>query len=166
MSMRLENFLSEEYFDYVQEMSEQYMNLFLNHKIFLYKIDRKKTNLSKGFEEATPHDMFFHDPVEVPCVIQIQNQTNEAYSSNNSLRYEEYGNLIVHVLEKTLDERGLVFEYGDYVAYPLKKDKFIFYSIINNDYKNISNVKSFGGYLPVYKSIECTPVDQNEINFL
>ena len=38
--------------------------------------------------------------------------------------------------------------------------------VVNDDVKNISFDKSFGGYMPLFKAIECAPTNQNEIELI
>lgn len=161
-SDRLNGILSEQEFYYMQDYAEEYMSEFLNNKVFLYKVDKQRTTSSENFDETTSKDIFFEDPVEIPCIVEIKPQENKAYSDNQTARYEEYGNLIFSCLELTLKKKNIIIEYGDHVAYNIKGD-FIFFEIINTDTKNISNNKTFLGFEPMWKLVECTPTNQNKI---
>lgn len=161
-SDRLNGILSEQEFYYMQEYAEEYMSQFINNKVFLYKVDKNKTNSSENFDEALAEEFFFEDPVEIPCIVELKPQENKAYSSNQTARYEEYGNLIFSCLEITLNRKNIVIEYGDHVAYQIKGD-FLYFEVVNSDTKNVSNNKTFIGFEPMWKSIECAPVNQNKI---
>ncbi len=162
--MRLQNILSEREMKYIEEIGEEYLKAVLNHKAHVYKVDKDKTASPQGFVESSGNEIFYADPVEVPCILKIESQTNESYADSVA-RYEEYGNITIFVYEKTLRDLKLFIDYGDYVAIEVK-DKFVFYTVVNNDIKNISFDKSFGGFAPLFKAIECAPSDQNEIQLI
>ena len=162
--MRIGGILSERELKYIEEVSEEYIKMVLNHTAHIYKVDKQKTPSPEGFVESDGSELFFNDPIELPCVIKIESQTNEAYADSVA-RYEEYGNITIFVYEKTLKDLNLFIDYGDYVAIEVK-DKFIFFTVVNNDVKNISFDKSFGGYMPLFKAIECAPTNQNEIELI
>ncbi len=147
----------------MEEMAEQYIkNMIILNKFFLYKIDKEKTVSSSNLNNLNDKQVFYHDPVEILAIVDIEKTSNTSYTEKNKARYEEYGNITLNVLEKTLKDLNVFIEYGDYVAIEYNSS-FIFYSVINNDKKNISLDKSFAGMAPFFKSIECTPIDQNEI---
>ena len=145
-------------------MAEEYMkNMIVLNTFFLYKVDKSKTYHTDNLKDLKPYQIFYHDPVEVLSIVEIDDSKNTTYTDNNKARYEEYGNIKLHVLEKTLKDLNVVLEFGDYVAIN-RNNSYIYYSIIDNDKKNISLNKSFAGYESIFKSIECTPIDQNEIS--
>lgn len=159
---RLNNILSDREFKYVQELQMEYFEKHLQQSIFLYKVDKQKTSPSVSFDEASAEELFFEDPVEIPCIVEIKPKENISYSENQTARYEEFGNLIFHVLELTLERNSIQIDYGDYVSYFIK-NKYIYFSVSDNDFKNIANEKTFGGFEPAFKSVLCVPVEQNEI---
>ena len=159
---RLNGILSEDEFFYMQEYAEEFMAQFINNKVYLYKVDKQRTTSSENFDEALASEMFFQDPIDIPCIVEIKPQENTAYTDNQTARYEEYGNLTFSCLELTLNRKKIIIEYGDVTAYMIK-GKYVFFEVINTDTKNISNDKTFLGYEPMWKLIECAPVNENKI---
>ncbi len=159
---RLNGVLSDKEFAHIQKLQIEYFSKHLQQSVFLYKIDKQKTNPSVSFDEAAAEEIYFEDPVELLCIAELKPKENISYSENQTARYEEFGNLIVHILELTLTSQNINIEYGDYIAYYIK-NKFIYFTVSDNDFKNISNEKTFGAFEPAFKSILCVPVEQNEI---
>ena len=159
---RLNGVLSDREFNYIQELQMEYFDKHLQQSIFLYKVDKQKTNPSTSFDEAAAEEIYFENPIEVPCIVELKPKENISYSENQTARYEEFGNLLFHVLELTLQQKNIEIDYGDYVSYFIK-NKHIYFAVSDNDFKNIANEKTFGGFEPAFKSVLCVPVEQNEI---
>lgn len=159
---RFSNIINEKEFLHWQRYAQEYIESFAINSVFLHKVDKNRSSPSDAFDEALASEIYFQDPIEINCIVEIKPQENKAYSKNQTGRYEEYGNLIFYVPEITLAQKKISIEYGDYVSYFIKGNH-VYFEVVNNDFKNISNDKTFIGYEPVWKTIECTAVDQGKI---
>jgi len=161
---RYKNIFSErEYTGYISYMQE-YMENFSMQEVFFYKIDAE-TSKSAVFNESDLNQVAYKDPISIDCFVKINTKENRAYGNNNTGRYEEYGNMEINVLEKTLSEKNIIMEYGDMVAYFIKSE-YVFFTIVDADKKNISNEKTFGAYDAVYKTIVATPIPEEQVKYL
>lgn len=161
---RLNKYFSEEEFDFQLELGLEYLEV-INMEILLYKIDLEKMNVDKLYGEKRKGNLRFHPPKNISVIVKFEESTNTSYNKDGKHRYEEYGNLIVHVNKKTLTDLETDFSYGDYVSYQISEELTLYFEVSNNAAKAVDNDKTFGGYKPYWKTIVCTPVNIENINF-
>jgi hypothetical protein len=159
---RREGLISQKDMDQINKQIASYYLEYLNDFVYLYKIDYSKTGAGAAMGGKTPGEIHFHDPIKIPCLVEIAETQNKGYVDEKKGRFEEYGNLIFSTSQEILDEAGVDIAYGDYISLPVKKD-FVYYSVFDTDIKNISNEKTFGGFSPIWRIIQCAPVNKDEV---
>lgn len=159
-------FIGHKEFQYMEKNILEYLEKMINTSVWLYKPDKTNVTKSETWNETDSHNVSFLDPIEIPALIEIKPSINQNYLEESLARFEESGNMTFHVLEKTLREKNVSIEYGDYVSYQILNDLFVYYEVSNPNDKNFSNDKMFAAYGKYYKTIECTPLNQNELEFI
>jgi len=160
---RLENFINNEQFNHYIGYIQEYMNNYSNQQVAYYETIINTKN--SAFNETDFNQLDIADPVMINCLVSIETKENKSYAQNQAGRYEEYGNINVWILEKTLKDLKINIKYGDFLAYNIK-DKFVFFTVSDSDTKNISNDVTYGAFEPVYKLIKGTPTPEEIFKFL
>ena len=74
----------------------------------------------------------------------------------------EPGNIRISVYQSHLDELEIEVEYGDYIGYYETENRVRYY-VVNNDGRVVSDNKhTYAGYKPFYRTINASPVNENE----
>ena len=57
---------------------------------------------------------------------------------------------------------GVDIQYGDYIGYPETETRTRYYSVADDGRVISDNKHTYGGYKPFYRTLVCTPVNENE----
>lgn len=162
---RLNQFFSEESFDFIQDIASEYIEQMLNSKIWLYQIDKQRTPTTVNFKEAHSNEITYKDPVSLFCIVEIEESENSSYA-DSQIRYEEMGNINCHILLKHIKENQMVLNYGDIIAYQIYDEKFLYFKNVDPNFLYYSNEKSWAGFKPYFRTIKGVSLNQDEIEFL
>ena len=163
---RLSKFFSEEDFFFLeQELGMEWLVGDMNFTCVLYRVDRYKTKTDDVYGEAVSDGIKFHPPVEFNAYIQITAPENKTMGSTR-IDQMEPGNMKLSVYQKHLDELGIDISFGDYIGY-YESESVVRYYTVNNDGRVVSDNKhTYAGYKPFYRTINASPVMENEFRGL
>ncbi len=159
-------FYSEEDFFYETDLVERYIEEDLNQSVVLYEVDRVKTNVNAIYKEATKGNIRYKAPKEIPCMYEIKDSETKSFDSKSSTGvYQQDGNLVMYVLDKTLEKYKADIKRGDYIGVQIDTNRMTYYNVVNDGKVNTANTHMIGGYKPAWRTIECTLVsDISEFN--
>lgn len=158
---RLSKFFSEDDYNLHIQMGMEYLHGDLNMKVVLYSVDREKTGTDDVYDETNKDNIKFFPPIEFNALVLVVTAENKSYKSG-FLRYLEPGNMIVSVYTKTLEDLGIEIKFGDYLGYADSEKRVRFYNVVNDGRVNADNKHHHFGYKPSYRTIICSPVQENE----
>lgn len=165
---RIDKFFSENEYDLEVQMALEYLTD-TNQKIFLYPVDNSQSNLDDLYHETYKNETVLKDPIELNGLIELLEPKNQAYNDDNTLRINEMGNLLVHVLVAELKMLQCKPKFGDYMVYMVDdgiNEPFpLVFQIANDGNRYFENVRSWGGFKSHFRTFVCTPVDKNELSF-
>lgn len=159
-------FYSEEDFFYETDLVERYIEEDLNQSVVLYEVDRGKTNVNAIYKEATKGNIRYKAPKEIPCMYEIKDSETKSFDSKSSTGvYQQDGNMIMYVLDRTLEKYKADIKRGDYIGVQIDMNRMRYYNVVNDGKVNTANTHMIGGYKPAWRTIECTLVsDISEFN--
>ena len=107
--------------------------------------------------------MVFKTPVEIPCTYKIEQPELKSYDKSKQLgTYMKTGKLTIGVYQETLVELDVEIKKGDYIGVQISPEHMEFF-VVNNDGKNnYDNAHTLWGTVPLYRTVQCSPVDQSE----
>ncbi len=158
---RISKFFSQEDFDLHIDMGQEYLHGDLNMKLVLYRVDRQNTDVDDVYGEVGKDEIKFFPPVEINGLIRVDTPKNSSYK-NGLVRFDEPGNLTFSVYTRHLSELKTDINYGDYIGYPESETRIRYYTVVNNGKVTSDNKHVMGGYKPYYRTIICSPVQDNE----
>ena len=165
---RLGKFFNEKEFEYTSRMALEYLGD-PNQKIYLYAVNTTESNIDDIYHESNSNELILNDPIELSAVVELLEPKNQSYNDNNTLRILEYGNALVHLLVYELKLKNLQIKYGDFLVYMvddgINPQSPLLFEIVNDGARNIENVRSLMGYAAYFRTLVCTPVDKNKLNF-
>lgn len=165
---RIDKFFDENEYDVEVQMALEYMTD-LNQKVYLYPVDKSQSNIDDLYHETYKNETVLENPVELNALVELLEPKNQAYNDDNTLRINEFGNLLVQVLIPELRTKKCIPKYGDYMVYMVDdgiNEPFpLVFQIANDGNRYYENVRSWGGYKAHFKTLVCTPVDKNELSF-
>jgi hypothetical protein len=162
---RLSKFFGDEDFNLDVNMGREWLEGDMNFTLVLYRIDKNKTNADSVYGEALDDGIKFLPPVEFRAFVQIVAPENK-FLGNSKINQIEPGNLRISVYQSHLDELEIDVEYGDYIGY-YETETRVRYYVVNNDGRVVSDNKhTYGGYKPFYRTINASPVNENEFRGL
>jgi hypothetical protein len=94
-------------------------------------------------------------------LVKIEEPKNSTYN-NGILRYLEPGNMTLSVYIRHLEELKIDIKYGDYIGYPESETRTRYYQVTNDGKVTSDNKHNMFGYKPYYRSILCSPVQDNQ----
>lgn len=163
---RIDKFFDDNEYDLETQMAIEYLTD-INQKVYIYPVDISQSNLDDIYHETYKNETVFQDPIELDALIEVLQPQNTTYNDNKTLRINEEGNLLIHILIRELKTKNCRPKYGDYIVY-MADDGFdvipLVYQIANDGNKFFENSKTWGGFKSHFKSLVCTPVDKNELN--
>jgi hypothetical protein len=74
------------------------------------------------------------------------------------------GKLTFGVYQETLDENDAEIRVGDYIGVQVNETHMEYFTVVNDGRNNFDNAHTLWGVKPLYRTVVCTPVDQNEFN--
>ena len=154
-------FFGSEDFKLQEDMGMEWLHGWLNFSLVLYSVDREKTDNDDVYGEASPGDIRFYPPVEFNAYVQIAEPSNSSYS-NGLARYNEPGNLRISVYLRHLKELNIDIRYGDYIGYVETEDRVRYYNVVNDGKITSDLAHTIGGYKAFYRTIVCSPVQEDE----
>jgi hypothetical protein len=103
----------------------------------------------------------YFPPIEFNALVKIDEPKNATYTKG-LIRYNEPGNLTLSVYITHLEELNIDIRYGDYIGYQDSEDKLRYYTVSNDGKVTSDNKHKMFGFKPHYRTIVCTPTQQNE----
>ena len=146
-------------------MGEEWLLGDMNFTVILYRIDRYKTKTDDVYGEVLQDGIQFLAPVELKGLVQIMAPQNKLIGSSR-VEQQEPGNMKFSIYQKTLEDMGVNLFMGDYLGYYETENRVRYY-VVNNDGRVVSDNKhTYGGYKPFYRTINASPVNENEFRGL
>jgi len=155
-------FYSESDFLFDSEMGENYFKQDINQTITLFKIDRVKT-VSSRWGETTSEGVVYKEPVELVCRYLIDKAKNKSHDGTQNLgHFQQIGNLKIDIYIKTLKDKNVDIEYGDYIGVQITSDQMEYFVVTQDGRTDFDNFHTLFGTQLLYKTILCSPVDKKE----
>jgi hypothetical protein len=162
---RLGKFFGAEDYNLDISMGREWLEGDMNFTLVLYRVDKQKTNVDDVYGEASVDGVKFLPPVEFKAFLQIVAPENK-FLGTSKINQMEPGNARISVYQKHLDELEIDIEYGDYIGY-YETESRVRYYVVNNDGRVVSDNKhTYAGYKPFYRTINASPVTENEFRGL
>jgi len=162
---RLGKFFGGEDYNLDISMGREWLEGDMNFTLVLYRVDKQKTNVDDVYGEASVDGVKFLPPVEFKAFLQIVAPENK-FLGTSKINQMEPGNARISVYQKHLDELEIDIEYGDYIGY-YETETRVRYYVVNNDGRVVSDNKhTYAGYKPFYRTINASPVMENEFRGL
>ncbi len=162
--IRVDKFYSSEDYDLDISLGREAIEGDNNFVVVLYKIDREMTTTDDVYGEAGSNEIRYYPPVELRVLPTFEESENKTYNSNGSLRYLETGNLTFSIYDAQLTELQTDIDVGDYIGYAVSPTEMIYFNVANDGRKNWDNKHTILGYRGAYRTVVCSPVDDNEFN--
>ena len=158
---RLGKFFGAEDYHLDVSMGREWLEGDMNFTLVLYKFALKKTNNDDVYGEALQDGIQFLPPVEFKAFVQVSAPENK-FLGTSKIDQLEPGNIRISVYQSHLDELEIEVEYGDYIGYYETENRVRYY-VVNNDGRVVSDNKhTYAGYKPFYRTINASPVNENE----
>lgn len=156
-------FYDAESFALEREIGKNYIEQDMGQTVILYQVDASTTQSDSVYGETDTDGVSFKVPVEVPCVYKVDGPTLKSYDKTKQLgTYVKTGKLTVGVYQETLDELGVEIKKGDYIGIQVSTDHAEYFVVNNDGRNNYDNAHTLWGTVPLYRTIQCSPVDQSE----
>jgi hypothetical protein len=159
---RVNKFFSGEDYRIDIEMGREGIEGDNNFTVVLYKVDRENTSSDDVYGEAGMDEIRYHPPVELIVLPTFEEAENKTYNQNGSLRYLETGNLSFAIYSAQLEELQTDIDVGDYIGYAVNPTEMIYFNVGNDGRKNWDNKHTILGFKGAYRTVVCSPVDENE----
>lgn len=143
---------------------EEYLEEFANQTVILYQVDYEKTKVDDLYKESKKDSVRFKTPVELNVVYEIAKGEMKSYNSSSMKGvYAKPGKLTFTVLTRTLEENSCDINRGDYIGVQIDPIHREYWTVTDDGKVNaMSNQYTLYGTVPVFRTIECAPVDPNE----
>lgn len=162
---RLSLFYDEEDFNMELDAAKELIENDMNFTVILYRIDRNNSTMDDIYQESRPEEIRYLPPVELKVILDLKPSENKSYgTTNSSLRYREYGNLIFKVLTSYLEEKNIDIIYGDIVGFSDREDNLKYFEVYNDGRLVSDNQHTHFGYRGYFRTVECVVVDPNQFN--
>lgn len=158
---RVNKFFSGEDYRLDIEMGREGIEGDNNFTVILYKVDREMTTTDDVYGEAGKDEIRYHPPVELIVMPTFEEAENKTYNPN-SLQYLETGNLSFSIYSAQLEELETDIDEGDYIGYAVSATEMIYFNVGNDGRKNWDNKHTILGFKGAYRTVVCSPVDENE----
>jgi len=162
---RLNKFFSEKEFELEKQFGMEYLYGDLNTTVNYYSINLNETDMDDLYGETPNNLVALNTPISLPCIYQLTKSENKSYNDNTTMRFEESGNLIIHIYLDILRDLGIKLNYGDFIGFQLNEKAEMMFTIANPANFHFENEKTLGGYKSFFKTVICTPTDKEELNF-
>lgn len=156
-------FYDAESFALEREIGKNYIEQDMGQTVVLYQVDASKTQTDAVYGETDPDDVQYKTPIEIPCVYKIEEPELKSYDKEKQLgTYMKTGKLTVGVYQETLDELNVDIKKGDYIGIQISPEHMEFFVVNNDGRNNYDNAHSLWGTIPLYRTVQCSPVDSSE----
>ena len=156
-------FYSEESFAFEGAIGKNYIEQDMNQTAVLYQVDAAETNIHDVYGETQSDSVQFKTPVEFHCVYTVEQPELKAYDKNKNIgTYMKTGKLTIGVYEETLKELGIDIKKGDYIGIQITPEHMEYWSVSNDGKNNYDNAHTLFGVRPLYRTVQCYPVDSSE----
>jgi len=155
-------FYGEDSFKFERDIGKNYVEQDMNQTAVLYRVDISKTNIDAVYGESV-NDVVFKTPVEFHCVYKIEQPELKSYDKTKNLgTYMKTGKLTIGVYQETLTELGIEITVGDYIGIQVTPEHMEFFTVTNDGRNYYDNAHTLFGTAPLYRTINCAPVDTSE----
>ena len=162
---RNNKFFSKEDFDFELELGMEYLQEDVNQSIILYEVDLEATNMNAVYKESNRNNIRFKTPKELTVIYEIEAPRTKSYENKTSGGiYSINGNLKVGVFQKTINDQNCEIKRGDYIGIAIDSERMAYFVVTDDGKLNTDNAHTMWGTKPIFRSIEATPVDNNEFN--
>ena len=156
-------FYDAQSFNYEIEMGKQYVEMDMGQTVVLYQVDASNTQSDAVYGETKPSDVKYKVPTEIPCVYEIEEPELKSYDKDKNLgTYMKTGKLKMSVYQETLTELNVDIKKGDYIGVQISPEHMEFFVVNNDGRNNYDNAHTLFGTVPLYRTIQCSPVDSSE----
>ena len=156
-------FYDAEMFDFEREIGKDYIEQDMGQSVILYQVDASQTQTDAVYGETQPNSVVYKTPVEVPCVYKVEEPELKSYDKSKQLgTYMKTGKLTVSVYQETLDELEVEIKKGDYIGIQISPTHTEYWVVTNDGKNNYDNAHTLWGTVPLYRTVQCSPVDQSE----
>lgn len=161
---RLSRYYDDLDFRFDLDAAEELINEDAGFTVVLYRIDRNHSNIDDVYGESETRDIRFLAPVELRVIPKLEDAENKTYGGNGTLRYQEYGNFIFDILNKEMDDKGVVISYGDIVGYSANETDLKYFEVYDDGKINVDNESTIYGFRSYFSTIRCVTIDPNKFN--
>lgn len=156
-------FYDADMFALEKEIGKDYIEQDMGQTVILYQVDMTQTQTDAVYGETDTDNIVFKTPVEIPCTYKIEEPELKSYDKSKQLgTYMKTGKLTIGVYQETLDELEVDIKKGDYIGIQISPTHAEYF-VVNNDGKNnYDNQHTLWGTVPLYRTVQCSPVDQSE----
>jgi hypothetical protein len=156
-------FYDAQTFAFEREVGKNYIEQDMGQTVVLYQVDASQTQTDAVYGESDTDSVAFKTPVEIPCTYKIEEPELKSYDKSKQLgTYMKTGKLTIGVYQETLVELNAEIKKGDYIGVQISPEHMEFF-VVNNDGKNnYDNAHSLWGTVPLYRTVQCSPVDSSE----
>ena len=156
-------FYDAESFALEREIGKNYIEQDMGQTVVLYQVNASKTQVDAVYGETDPDDVTYNTPIEIPCVYKIEEPELKSYDKEKQLgTYIKTGKLTVGVYQETLDELNVDIKKGDYIGVQISPEHMEFFVVNNDGRNNYGNAHTLWGTVPLYRTLQCSPVDASE----
>ena len=125
--------------------------------------DAAASNINDVYGETKSDSVQFKTPVEFHCVYRVEQPELKAYDKTKNIgTYMKTGKLTIGVYEETLKELGIDIKKGDYIGIQISQEHMEYWSVTNDGKNNYDNAHTLFGVRPLYRTVQCYPVDSSE----
>lgn len=158
-------FYDAESFALEREIGKDYIEQDMGQSVILYQVDASKTQTDAVYGETDQNSIVFKTPVEIPCTYKIEQPELKSYDKSKQLgTYMKTGKLTIGVYQETLDELNVEIKKGDYIGVQVSPTHAEYWVVNNDGRNNYDNAHSLWGTVPLYRTVQCSPVDQSEFD--
>ena len=156
-------FYDAEMFALEREIGKDYIEQDMGQSVILYQVDMSKTQTDAIYGETDPDSIVFKTPIEIPCTYKIEQPELKSYDKSKQLgTYMKTGKLTIGVYQETLDELDVDIKKGDYIGVQISPTHAEYFVVNNDGRNNYDNAHTLWGTVPLYRTVQCSPVDQSE----
>jgi hypothetical protein len=164
---RINKFFSNEDFDLEISMGREAIEGDGNFVVILYRVDRNNTSYDDIYHESNKDSIRFLPPVELRVIPLLDKAENGAYNKGSgALRFVDDGQLSFGIYNSQLAELDVELSYGDYIGYVVSETNMRYYTVTDDGIKNFDNKHTIMGYKSAFRSVVCSPTDENEFRGL
>ncbi len=157
-------FYSDKEFEYETDMLIDYIEGDLNQTIVIYPVDREKTQVNAITQNAV-NGIRFKNPIEIPCQYEIADSELKTFDKKTSNGvYALSGNLTAYVMPKILEKYECEISRGDYIGIYVDEGRMVYFVVTDDGKVNTGNKNYVGAYKVAWRTIQASPVSDQEFN--